>query len=272
MVCGLCQKKIQNGVKIRRGYICEDCFTQLPSSIKENIKTFSSKHLLELIKILHRPSFSQRLRFGRIYITATGVQIDNWEINIKDIRNISLNFHPSRQGIFPNVCQGVAIIVIETWHPHFILEEPMSKNWGNGKEDQVNFFIRGYEITYIFSLKIENFVRDIQIAIYKKQNNFIDIIHKYGVKNDSQHQKKHAENQSYNSKKKDNTPKDSIQLQKAKKMYGIQDSFSEDDLTKIKRKLLKKYHPDINENKKQATEITKAILDYYDLLLPYTKK
>lgn len=275
MVCKLCQKQIQNGVKIRRGYICRECFLRLPDCIKKNIDSFSSKHLTQLMGIIRIPSKPYVIRIERVYFTMTGIQINNWEINIKDIRNISLNFHPFTQGASPNTCYGIATIVIETRCPHFLLEEPIKNNLNDNKLDKVIYRIEGNSIIYFFPSRVESIIRDIQIAIEKRQDNLLDVFRKYGLDNSNRRQKQQTNNQNRYSKGNNNRPKELTPLDKAKRIYGITGPFTKTDLDKRKRCLVKRWHPDVCENreyKEQATEMVKAILASYDLLLPYAKK
>lgn len=265
MKCKICGKNAEKRIQIRRGYLCQSCFDKLPDSVKANAKNVTTKQLKKLLRIVHEPSEPAKLQIGFMYLGMSSLWLHGRAIRIEDIRNISWHFHPIRAEEKGNICYGVVGIVIETRQPYFVLEEPLYDH-----EIRAEYHISGHTITYSLPLMLEIIIMDIRKAIETKQNDFSAVIHKCSKREYSYH---HHKNQSRSNSHSDRSRHNQTGsgkpdvLRNARNLYGLQDVFTREQLNREKRKLTKKYHPDICHDE-NAKEMMQMVLTYYKLLLP----
>lgn len=264
MVCSICKHQLVKKIKTKHGCICPDCYGRLPDSVKNSIRLFTPKQLTELSQICHEHKSLARLRVNNLNICDHSLQINNWEINIEDIENISTNFHPVRQGEAADVCCGYISIVIETKKPHCLIEEPFVDH-----EIVVRYHINGRNITYIYKQDVSQIFMDIQSAVRNQEGSFIKAILNFSKRKQKEHSSSNTnETREQTSKSNNSSAGKSSPFAEARRMYGVTIPYTKQTLDQRKRVLLQKWHPDHNMgNEALAQEMTTLILRNYELLL-----
>lgn len=266
MVCSICKKTLVKKIKTKKGRICPDCFARLPDAVKYSVESFTPKQLAEIIKICHPHTEQARLKINRLHVCDHSIHVNNWEIGIKDIQNLSLNFHPTRPGEVSGVCYGYITVVVEIKNPHILIEEPF-----NDHEILIKYQINGRNITYLYKSDVNQIISKVQDALRSNEDSFIKAIILFT-------DEKRKQSQSYGSRSsnrqqstyenKTNKSEPSSPFADAKKMFGVEVPYTKQTLDQRKKALLMKWHPDHNVgNEKLATEMTTLILKNYNLLL-----
>lgn len=264
MSCNICKKDhhFQNMIRIKGGYICQECYDKFPIGVQNFIKHYKAEQLAALAQIVHDRKSQSYINIGQLGIAHDSICIKNKEIRIKDIRRISLNFHPSRPGTVPFVCFGTPTVIIETKTPHFLLEESFYD-----KEILVKYYIIGRNISYIYNPDVAGIFKDIQNVIANDGPDLTGVIQKWRQNKKSSSESWRRRTSSHENKK---TEPKTTEFAQAKKMYGVEIPYTKELLRQKKMELVKQYHPDRNmQNQEEAAEKMKQILRFYEVLLPF---
>lgn len=266
MVCSICKHQLVKKIKTKHGCICPDCYGRLPDSVKNSIRSFTPRQLTELSQICHEHTELARLRVNNLVVCDHSLQINNWEINIEDIENISMNFHPVRQGEAADVCCGYVSAVVETKNPHCLIEEPIADH-----EIVVRYYINGKNINYVYKQDVSQILMDIQSAIRNKEGSFIKTILSFSKRKQKENQSSNKTGGQDSSTKSASTGRSKTTrspFAEARRMYGVEIPYTKQTLDQRKRILLQQWHPDHNMgNEALAQEMTTLILRNYELLL-----
>lgn len=269
MVCGMCKKEIVSKVKVKKGCICQECYSRLPNAVKNSVKSFTIKQLSDISKVCHEHTEEPKLKIGNLHICFHSIHVNQWEINIKDIKNISLNFHP-RQSINQGVCCGYITVVIEMMNPHVLIEEPFYDN-----EVLMRYNIFGYNISYVYNQNVSQVISDIQDAIKKNELTFGRAIqNSISQAKQNTYTNSNSESRQKQEKRSSSEPKNnSSPFTQAREMFGVEIPYTKDTLKKKRNELIRKWHPDLNKgNEAYARQMTELILKNYDLLMEHADK
>lgn len=283
MQCKMCKKKInKEDVKVKNGYICKDCYDSLPESVKACSSDFTTKQLLQLMKIIKPAESKVLVKSGMLKICAESIAIKNTEYLLRDLRKISLNFHPAGVGSHPNTVVGTITIILETKSPHFMIEEPFFEN-----EVTVGYGISGKVIYYYYSYEIEKLFELVQECIDSGTCNMIPYIKKYqklmmkeeeykrqqeeierkkreeAKRREEEKRRKREESQK---SKSSGTSKTLSPFEEAKSMFCVEMPYTKEQIKKSRNNLIKRYHPD---NKGGSEEMCRKINENYALLLKF---
>lgn len=279
MVCGVCKRTAVNRNKIKRGVICEQCLRSLPESVQASADQFTAAQIRSLIQIVHTPaeadyktiwaySGNRNLKFSK-----DAMWLGQRLIRIKDLRSIRLDFHAKGIAKDPNTVTGIITLVIETKSPHFLMEEPITKN-----DICISYRISGCEITYEYPYYLDHLIHTVQMCIASGADTFdeakakMEARKRYEEQCKAEEEKKRRaqEGQTHtkrNASSAHNTSHAQSPFDAAKKMYGVELPYTKQELKKIRNRLIleKKAHPDIGG----SDELFKEIQSAYELLLKY---
>lgn len=286
MQCKICKNQISdNGVEVKNGIICNDCMELLPDSVKLNAKNFTVRQILQLSKMIQPSSSKNWVESGVFGVGKNTISIKKHEFQLKDLREVRLNFHPKAMGPHPNTVVGTITVVIETRTPHFLIEEPFFPD-----DVIVAYGISGKVITYHYSYTIETLFNLIQECIDKKvydMTNFIDRYQQAVQKSDeykknkanAEAQKKKMEEDQKAKEEADRKKREEEQRQKqkeekrkayvggkrplspfeeAKILFDVEMPYTTSDIKAIRNKLVKKYHPDLGGSEEMCKRVNEA--------------
>ncbi len=250
MICKLCGQDVIESVKIKKGYICRDCFEKFPYSFQNSINKLTLKDLREasdnFIRITANKIWARIKNFG---VGDSVIHIDHVEYPLKAIKKIYLNFHPLRQGGSENKAYGTLTVVLITDEPRMRIEEPLLKT-------ELQYYICGKNISYVFPPTINQLIKNIQSVI--DDETYDTSVFKPKKEEAEKARRAKEKEQSMNREKKS-------EFLLAKELYDVEIPYTKDDIISKKRELLKKYHPDNGGTAEQAAQINKA----YDLLAKF---
>lgn len=272
MVCGVCKKTAVNYKKIKRGNICEQCYRNLPVSVQASADQFTAAQLKSLSGIIHMPTESDNRSVWaysgnrHLKFTRNAVWLGHVLIYVKDLRSIRLDFHAKGLAKDPNTVTGTITVVLETKSPHFLLEEPLSKN-----DICLNYRINGCEITYEFPYHLDHLIQYIQMALVAGATTLDGAKRKMEEKRQEE-ERRRAEEEKNRQEERARTqnhtgsnPKSPFDA--AKKLFGVELPFTKQELKRIRNRLIieRNAHPDIGGSDEAFKEIQGA----YELLLKY---
>ncbi len=293
MKCKCCYDKIiYDKYKIKGGYICRSCFQFQSGCVRKNINNLTARQINELDKIIDPKQASPWIGYKPLQVSDYCVQMDDWEINLSDITNIYLSFHPKHQGSKSNLVMGDMTVVIEL-ESGFVIEEVL-------RTLELVFCISGKKIYYKYPEEIEELIYQLKSNINKgiyNTDNIRDYYHKKDQEKEKEEQRRreqaektrkaqedrrrreqerkeqerrqqssYSKQNSYNKQKAkgDNGCFDD-ELDKAKRLYKVGTSFTIKEIKKIRNELVKKYHPDQGGSAEKCKEVNKA----FDILMKY---
>lgn len=257
MKCKVCdnrlRKKSVKNIRFKSGCMCVSCYNTLPNVIKNNIDRISVDEVVKIKKILTEHKTPTFAKCGSFYMCENAVQVNEWEIKLKDIRKIYLSFHPKTAGHRKNMAYGKMGIVIETVKPHIIMEDIL---W----DEELEYKISGEFIDYVFPKNILNMINRIQKAIDDKTYSL------KAYKEEMRREKEERERKERRNKDtKENVSKAFIDLKVAERLYGVEIPYTLDTIKAIKTNLIKKMHPDQGG----STELCALINSSFDILKKY---
>ena len=245
MICKLCGKDTIEKKQIKDGYICPECYRVLPRSFRDNAKKITIKQLSSAKKII-KPKYSKPWAICEsVKICNTSIQIDNWEIELKNIKSIKLNFHPKNSGSKDGYVYGVVTLLIETTEPKIQIEEPFIST-------EIRYYISGKDISYSYPTNIQQMFTNIQQVIDEGTFEML----KFKPNKEEYHKHQQANR---------NGGKRMTEFERAKTLYEVEIPFTVEEINKKKKELMKKYHPDLGGDTEKAIEINAA----YDLLVKF---
>lgn len=253
MICGLCRADTVNKVRVRDGYICNNCFNKLPMSFQKSNNKITVDNIKEAKKVLKDKYSSPWATCSGVGICYQGLQINGFEINLSDIKKVSLNFHPQKPGGKKNYVYGTVSIIIETKIPHMVFEEPFFNT-------EIKYYISGKEISY-------SYPSSIQVMITKLQENINNGIFNTDSLRPKKKEKKDEGRGREGVRARQEKGKLMSEFEQAKKLFCVEIPFKKEILITKKRALLKVHHPDMGGTPEMADRIYKA----YDLLLKYAE-
>lgn len=247
MICKLCGKDTIDKKAVKDGSICPECYNTLPRSFKENIKKITVKQIAAARTIIKKCYSKAWATCESVRICNNSIQIGNWEIELKNISKIGLNFHPKRNGAQSGSAYGMITVVIDTKMPKMRIEEPFMCT-------DIRYYITGKEISYSYPSNIQSMFVNIQRVI--DDGSF-----------DTNKIKPKREQAQGTAGQQTNRQRPMTEFEKAKALYEVTKMpFNRDYLNKKKRELSKKYHPDNGGSPSQIHEVNAA----YELLIKFT--
>ena len=296
MRCKMCRNEIVgNSIQTKNGCICQGCYDQLPNSIKASIRSFTVQQLKEVKTVIGEPFERSWVECGRLKLCMESIILNGFAIKLKDIKRISLNFHPKYPWNAARTVMGTVTVVIETKSPHIILEEPFFD-----RDIKAVYTIYGKNITYTYSYELEKLVREVQKAV-DADTDLYDAAARYSEEvgrrkeaeaakqKKAEAERKAREEAARRQAEEDRKRKEKIKNEKqrnqnrytggyakkaqepltpfeqAKKMFGVELPFTLKELDSRKKELAKKYHPDMGGD----TETFQQIMEYYEMLKKY---
>lgn len=287
MICKLCGKDIIQKVDIKDGFICNWCFDKLPKSFKESKDRLTLKQIEEAKTCIRKAYSKPWLKCESIGICDKSIQIDNWEIQLCDIRSISLNFHPKNNGSKQGYAYGILTIVIDVNTPEvkMVMEEPFLAT-------EIPYYINKKEIIYSYPTKLQQIFTNLQSVIDDQSYN-MSKFDRSRYRDEEEEKRKQQERQrrqeqqrqqerqrqyqqqkrqeqqkqSQQQKQKNNPQQHTTEFEKAKALYKVEMPYTKEELNKKKKILLKKYHPDNGGDIHIAVEINSS----YELLLKFAE-
>lgn len=262
MKCKMCKYDLSNAKKsekihIKNGCLCDLCFSDLPSCVKNMSEELTAKQIGEICKIVKKKYSSSWISCKNISICDYSIIVNDWEIDLKNLKKISLNFHPEEQGEEkPQSAFGLITIVLETRRPHLIIEEPFTYS-------ELDYRILGKEISYVYPSHITQMLDGVQLLLDRGRYNTIELKERYNEGNTSSQKNDSNKSSNTNDSSKKNSNKSPFD--EAKIMFGVEIPYTEAELKKIRNELIKKHHPDVGGSTETCIEINKA----FDLLLRF---
>ena len=257
--CKVCRGKLESGLAIKDGYICMDCKKNIPDIFDRTgaLYKLTGSQINNVRKIISQAHSKSWGKCKNIKLCDYSLIINDWEISLKDIMYINMEFHPRRYGETALLVGGILTVKIETKEPHLIIEEIFIP------DIELEYKIQGNNIYYRYPKRIWSLFSEIQKNLASGKYNLLEMRDKQ-IKEDrkiAEEKRKSAE-----ARKKGlagNSPFD-----KAKALYQLEIPFTEAELKKRRNELIKHYHPD--ESTEDSTEdMTKLINEGYALLKEY---
>ena len=273
MICKICKNTLTNRIKIRYGSICQSCYEKLPKCARENIQQFSSGQIKKLLKLFTRPQARSWAVLNWFKISDKAIQFSGREIQLEDLKNISLQFHPT--GYAGNgMARGRVTLVIETKKPRIILEEELFEY-----DSALPYMIQGKNIIYEYPEELKEIVEVIRDALEKET---FDISYyrpvfqerKKRKRDEKQKEQKRKQNNQYwqNNKQQNSRSSRGMTLPQAMLLFHVTIPFKESEIKKVRNQLLKNAHPDVEGFKKSDENFTKEVNLAYDLLKKYAER
>lgn len=280
-MCGNCGKEYGE-YECKDGSLCRHCFDRLPESVQKRCGYFTKRELHRLNRQLAEPEIWGRI--GALGIGKDMISIGGKGIRLKNVKRIGLNFHPLKAGGRPGTVMGAVTVAAELRHPHIMIEEPLSREYMT-----VSYRISGREIAYRYSRWLESFVEMLQECLKKRicdmtpyKEKVCALIRGYDrekaeeeirageeKRRRAEETRKRAE-QARKKAHEEQADKAARacggeSLQRARKLFQVENRYTRDELKERRRRLLKKYHPDAGGSEEMAKRINMA----YDLLNQY---
>lgn len=241
MICKLCGKDTVNKQQVKDGSICPECYNALPRSFKESAKKITVKQIAAAKKVIKKCYSKAWATCESVKICNNSIQIDNWEIELKNLNKVGLNFHPKNKGAENGYAYGMVTVVLETKEPKMRIEEPFMCT-------EVRYYITGKEISYSYPNNIQSMFVKIQGVI--DDGSF-----------DTASFKPHRKPLS-GKKQDDQSRQQMTEFERAKALYEVEIPFTKKDLNKKRKELSKSCHPDNGGSPSQIREVNAA----YELL------
>lgn len=269
MKCKLCFETISyKDNKIKNGYICRDCYDMQLDCVRNNIKELRNKEIFGINTIIHKATSKCWLRYGEFKLSNESICVKDWEISLRDVEAIRLDFQPLYQSRLcsRSVAYGNIILEIETKHPHIVIREIiLSKD--------VIYSISGRNIFYKFDGMLQTIVSMLQKNLHNQVYNARSIYNYF--KQQEEDAKREEERKAKQRQYKQNTrnsrqekhrertcSENKLALEEAMKTLGISKPFTIEQLKKIRKQLAVKYHPDQGGSVEMCAKINAA----FDLL------
>lgn len=241
-----------------------------------------------------------RIQFGNgaFGIGCHGILINGKGFLLKNLKRISLNFHPRAAGSHPDTVIGRVTVIVELKKPHVLMEEPILS-----EEITVPYRIYGQEITYQYPYLLEVIFANLQACLKDKNDDMMPYIEKISkcmekykekktqIKEERKAQeaqrkaeakraeevkraeearkeeagkraeeaKKRAEERKAQEKKKD------AFCEEERTLFQLGVVYTQTELRKKRRTLLRQCHPDAGGSEEMAKKINTA----YDVLWKY---
>lgn len=239
-----------------------------PECIRNSTKELRNKEIYSINKLIHSCTSKGWLSYGDFKLNNESLCVKDWEIYLKDIIAIRLDFQPLFQSRIctGNVAYGNIIIEIETKHPHIIIRDKILTK-------DVIYSISGRKIFYKFDGMLQTIVSMLQKNLEKQVYNTGSIYNYFKQQEDDakREEERKAKQREYkqkarNSKQEKNREKtgnkNNMALDEAMKILGISVPFTIDQLKKRRKQLAIKYHPDQGGSVEMCAKINVA----FDLL------
>lgn len=269
MKCKLCFETISyKDKKIKNGYICRDCYDMQLACVRNNLKELRDKEIFGINTIIHKATSNCWLRYGEFKLSNESICVKDWEISLRDMEAIRLDFQPLYQSRLcsGSVAYGNIILEIETKHPHIVIREIiLSKD--------VIYSISGRNIFYKFDGMLQTIVSMLQKNLHNQVYNARSIYNYF--KQQEEDAKREEERKAKQRQYKQNTrnsrqekhrertcSENKLALEEAMKTLGISKPFTIEQLKKIRKQLAVKYHPDQGGSVEMCAKINAA----FDLL------
>lgn len=244
MICKLCGKDTVSKQPVKDGAICPECYNNLPRSFKDSAKKITVKQIAAAKRVIKKCYSKAWATCESIKICNNSIQIDNWEIELKNLSKVSLNFHPENNGAETGYAYGMVTVVLETKEPQMRIEEPFICT-------EIRYYITGKEISYSYPNNIQSMFVKVQRVI--DDGSF-----------DTTCFKPHRQ-VSGGSSPDTQSRQQMTEFERAKTLYDVEIPFTKTDLNKKKRELSKSCHPDNGGSLSQIREVNAA----YELLLKF---
>lgn len=276
--CRICKQE-RGVLGIKYGKICCHCFSRLPESIQRNYRILTGRELIYLSKRMAEPDIWGQI--GALGIGEKMISINGRGIRLKDLKRISLNFHPFRTGCHAGTVTGRVTIVAELRHPHIVIEEPLFM-----ENITAAYSIKKKDITYQYLGQWAALIEMLQQCLKKRRHTMMPyrekacrIMREYNRKKAQeertarerreQEAKKRAEESRKKAYAKQEKGADrdcrNDSLRKAEKLYQLKPLYTVKELKEKRRTLLKKYHPDAGGDEEMAKKVNAS----YEILLKY---
>ena len=158
MICSKCGCDTTDAKKYKKIRLCDNCYDSLPHSFRNSLDSFTEKKLKKALNVV-KPIFSSPwATLAKIGICDTSIQVNKFEISLRDIKKVNLTFHPLYQASRKNYVYGMIGIKIEVKEPHMIIEELILKT-------ELEYFISGKEIYYSYPSHFQMMFTEINEAI-----------------------------------------------------------------------------------------------------------
>lgn len=257
MICKLCEADSIEKIKIKRGYICKNCYESFPIAIKENIRNMTMNELIALNKVIKKRYSASWANCGNIGICLQSIQLGDYEINLGDIKRLYLDFRPKRQGKDKEHAFGTVTLFIELVNPQIRYEEPLF-------DTEVKYFISGKDLYISYPGNIQRMFtainNNIKNGIFDTRN--IMPKKKKEEKKDTEDDKDRGRD---GARRRQQEQKAKSEFEEAKELFDVTMPFTK-ELISVKRKhLLKIHHPDMGGSLDMAEKINVA----YELLMKY---
>ena len=298
--CKCCRH--ERGVyKVIGGRVCDKCLERLPKAIADTVKRsdldlkvkrFTPEELIDLSQCVYPAVETPRIRCGNFGVCKNSIYLNGFQYPSRNIASIRNAFMPTAFGDGPNMAYGLVQIRLALLDPPVIITEPImdepvmapvrieGEKLESAPTPDLSFLIEAvqycidegdYEFTMLeksgFTIKGGRYVThkefyarteaEIRKDSYARQR-MRDILH--GKDTEAGNSKKNDKSKS--GSKRQEAGEDFV---KAKRLFGVGYSYTEDELKKTRNELLKKYHPD-NYQGDDAEKMTALINTYYELL------
>jgi len=251
MICKICGKDIAGDtVKIKKGRICRGCYNSLPMSFKQSAAKLTAADIKDGMTIVKGKYSTPWATCEGIGICYQSIQVNGFEIRLKDIKKIRLNFHPDKRGSSEGYVRGEVCVTITTVNPCMEIEEPFFRG-------EVKYYISGREIYYSYPTNVQQMFGKLQYnidhGIYDTDNLRTKKKKDEGRTRDEYHRQKQKEAAK-------------TEFEAAKELFGVRMPFTMEVLEKQKKALAKLYHPDMTGG---DDTMFKKVMNAYDLLVKY---
>lgn len=248
MKCKLCGRKATEYKKIRNGAVCQSCLNVMPVILSDNddaLKKLTDKQLKNTKRIITKPKNPYFGKIDGIKVGIDAMQINEWEIQYRHIKNIELNFHPKDYGTGNLHVKGDIGIKIETNHPHILFEDILAEN------QDIEYRIGGKDIHYIYPKNMSIMIGKIMNTINTHTYNMRAFYDEVQLQKQKKAEKENKE----------------TEFDKAKRMFGVEIPYTIGLLKTIRNQLVLENHPDQGGSAEKCAEINR----YYDLLARFAK-
>ena len=272
--CKICLKNAKIIYKAQNGKICDECYNKLPKAVQNNISNLKPRQLKEIMEIIKPPKTKSWASMLGLRLCNYSIIINDWEIRLKNIYEISANFYPTSycDELGSNYANGIITIKVETRDPHLIIEEPLLTR-------PVRFIISDISIRYLFPPELLNLINTIQASIKDGSNSLL----KYKVKLTIEEEAKRRREREAERRRKEQADRDRKAGKKERRtshneafiqsdydaaldLLSIKAPFTIEELKRKRNNLIKQYHPDqANGDAGKCSEINNA----YDILEKY---
>ncbi len=270
---------------------------KLPYSVQREARRFTEGELRRLCRRVEEPEVWGHI--GALGIGRHMISLGGSGIRFKNIRRISLNFHPLREGGRPGTVVGKATLVLELARPHVLIEEPLFF------EDIAVFYrISQKEIAYRYPRQAEWVVGMLQECLEQKvrdltpyREEICRMIREYEAekmaeeirrraweagrreeaarraqrareearRREQEARRREEKRREEESGKKESRSGRDAAWERARDIFQVGKQYTRSELKAKRRSLLKKYHPDAGGSVEMAQKINMA----YDLLVRY---